>query len=142
MSVERNILTILGLLTLCLIPVFMTVGYAQSAFSYTLSDENGLPSNEVYQIVQDKQGYLWIGCDAGLYRYDGNTFTSYKNALQNGRSISNLVFDAKGFLWCRNFSGQLFRVVDDSLHLIVDDSKSANKFQICFTDQPGYWRYR
>jgi two-component sensor histidine kinase len=140
MSVERNILTILGLLTLCLIPVFMTVGYAQSAFSYTLSDENGLPSNEVYQIVQDNQGYLWIGCDAGLYRYDGNTFTSYKNALQNGRSISNLVFDAKGFLWCRNFSGQLFRVVDDSLHLIVDDSKSANKFQICFTDQPGYWR--
>ena len=76
---------------------------AQHPFHYTLNDENGLPSNEVYQIVQDKKGYLWLGCDAGLYRYDGNTFTSYKNALQNGRSISNLVFDSKGVLWCLNF---------------------------------------
>jgi len=48
----------------------------QTPYSITLNDESGLPSNEVYQIVQDKKGYLWIGCDAGLYRYDGIRFVA------------------------------------------------------------------
>ncbi len=112
----------------------------QTPYSITLNDESGLPSNEVYQIVQDKKGYLWIGCDAGLYRYDGIRFVAYKNPKQNGRSISNLVFDAQGVLWCRNFNGQIYKVSNDSLKLVVDDSKSANKFQICFGDEAGYWR--
>ena len=127
-------------ITLLQLVAFNTYLNAQQPFHYSINDENGLPSNEVYQLVQDKNGYIWLGCDAGLYRYDGIQFKAYKNDLQNGRSISNLVLDVEGYLWCRNFNGQLFRVVNDSLKLIVDDSKSANKFQICYSDEPGFWR--
>ncbi len=112
---------------------------AQHPFYHTITDEEGLPSSEVYQIIQDKKGYMWIGCDAGLYRYNGFEFKAHKNSKQNSRSISNLAFDAEGKLWCRNFSGQLFNIINDSLHLIADYSKDANRYQITFYDKPGFW---
>ena len=33
---------------------------------------SGLPSNEIYSLHQDAKGFLWIGTEAGLVRYDGN----------------------------------------------------------------------
>jgi ligand-binding sensor domain-containing protein len=38
---------------------------AQQPYSYSIIPEKGLPSREVYRIVQDGDGYLWIGCNAG-----------------------------------------------------------------------------
>jgi hypothetical protein len=113
---------------------------AQHPYYYSLNDENGLPSNEVYQIVQDDKGFVWIGCDAGLYRYNGFEFKAYKNSGQNSRSISNLTFDAENNLWCKNFSGQIFRVYNDSLLLVADYSSEANKYQIGFYNKPGFWK--
>jgi len=84
--------------------------FSQEPFAYTLNDENGLPSNEVYRVTQDNEGYIWIGCDAGLFRYDGLNFIPFSNPKQNSRGISGLVFDHENRLWCHNFSGQLFRV--------------------------------
>lgn len=112
----------------------------QSAYFQTLNDENGLPSNEVYRIVQDKKGYIWIGCDAGLYRYNGYSFKSYKHAKQNARSISYLQFDNEDNLWCANFSGQIFVVKNDTLMLVADYSSLAGKYHFCFFDKPGYWK--
>ena len=37
--------------------------------NYTV--KNGLPSNVVYDIEQDQQGYLWFGTQAGAVRFDG-----------------------------------------------------------------------
>jgi anti-sigma regulatory factor (Ser/Thr protein kinase) len=96
--------------------------FAQHPYYYNITDEDGLPSNEVYSIVQDNFGYIWIGCDAGLFRYDGFTFKPYTNSKQNGRSISFLQLDKKGRVWCKNFSGQIYRVAGDSLFIAADFS--------------------
>ncbi len=82
---------------------------AQHPAYYQINDENGLPSNEVYNIVQDNFGYIWIGCDAGLYRYDGFTFKQYTNKRKNGRAISFLQFDEKQRIWCN-----IFKAIDIS----------------------------
>lgn len=37
--------------------------------------KNGLPSNQITAIEQDKIGYLWIGTDQGLVKFDGEKFT-------------------------------------------------------------------
>ena len=34
----------------------------------------GLPASGVHALAQTDDGYLWIGTDSGLYRYDGRTF--------------------------------------------------------------------
>ncbi len=39
--------------------------------------KDGLPSNETYCIYQDRRGYIWIGTDRGLVRYDGYEFITY-----------------------------------------------------------------
>ncbi len=103
----------------------------QSPYYYSLNEENGLPSNEVYQVKQDKRGYIWIACDAGLFRYDGTQFKKYSSRLENARSVSELKFDKLGRLWCQNFSGQIFYVKGDSLQLFLD-------FSTVFRTYPQY----
>lgn len=99
--------------------VYALRSWAQHPFYYTITDDNGLPSNEVYDIEQDSFGYIWIGCDAGLYRYDGFRFARYSNKGQNAVAISALRF-AGSDLYCQNFFGQIFRLVNDSLHIAAD----------------------
>lgn len=113
--------------------------FGQEPYAFNFNDENGLPSNEVYQIIQDKKGYLWIGCDAGIFRYNGFQWKGYYNSRQNARSVSFLQIDKTGTLWCRNFNGQLFRVEGDSLRLVADYSKKSNKFQVALDLEGGYW---
>ena len=95
---------------------------------YKLDDEDGLPSNEVYQVLQDDFGFMWIACDAGLFQYDGFQFKGYTSKNQNSRSVSNLKKDNKGNIWCQNFTGQIFRVKNDSLTLFFDGSKANSSF--------------
>lgn len=124
-----NLFTLAQFLTLSLRLIFISlvcllsfILKAQTPYFYTLGEENGLPSSEVYQVKQDKFGFMWIGCDAGLFRYDGIHFKQYNSSKEKGRSISELRFDNKGNLWCQNFAGQIFKVGKDSLVLFKDFS--------------------
>lgn len=88
---------------------------------------NGLPTNEVYEIKQDSKGFLWIGCDAGLVRYDGNRFKLLSNKKNRGPAISGIREDKTGRIWCVNFSGQVFFTSGDSLQLFEPWEKNYNK---------------
>jgi ligand-binding sensor domain-containing protein len=107
--------------------------HGQHPAYYQLNDEDGLPSNEIYRIIQDSFGFIWIGCDAGLYRYDGFNLKHYTNARQNGRGISFLQVDKQQRIWCKNFFGQIYRVEGDSLKIIWEhktSNPSAPQFSI------------
>jgi len=107
---------------------------AQHPFYYTVNDDNGLPSNEVYDLEQDEFGYMWIGCDAGLFRYDGFRFVQYKNAGQNSVAISGLRFSGHNKLYCQNFFGQIFFAQGDSLHLFADVKEQVRSHPEFTTD--------
>ena len=64
--------------------------YAQKPIFKHYTTENGLPHDITYQIIQDKQGYVWIGTDDGLAKFNGINFRnySYDDGLQ-----SNYVID-------------------------------------------------
>ncbi len=65
---------------------------------------NGLSNNRVYSILQDKQGFLWFGTLDGLNRFDGYSFSIYRNipldslSLQSNRIIS-MFEDSSGNIW-------------------------------------------
>ena len=66
--------------------------------------EHGFPRGPVYSIEQTKSGYLWIGTDKGLIRFDGLTFHTIDSAKPEQPSLSyilGLVADAEGGLWLR-----------------------------------------
>jgi Two component regulator propeller len=51
---------------------------SQPASSYLRKNftiEDGLPANEVHAILQTQNGFLWVGTEAGLARFDGRRFT-------------------------------------------------------------------
>jgi signal transduction histidine kinase/ligand-binding sensor domain-containing protein len=77
-------------------------------YSVTLwTQEQGLPQDTVDAIAQTTDGYLWLGTDEGLARFDGYEFTIFnrdKGQLPSN-SIVALATDAKGTLWIGTPSG-------------------------------------
>lgn len=74
--------------------------------------ENGLSSNSVYAILQDKAGFLWFGTDNGLNRYDGYNFKIFRNDPDDSTSISSdniwsLLLDRSGNIWIGTKEGVL-----------------------------------
>lgn len=59
-----------------------------------LTRENGLPSNRVRCILQDYQGYVWIGTDNGLVRFDGRYTTVFRPDRNDTSSVIDLCIDA------------------------------------------------
>jgi signal transduction histidine kinase/ligand-binding sensor domain-containing protein len=69
---------------------------------------------EIGDIVQDRQGFLWIGTKAGLFRYDGYNLAPYLHDPQNPRSLARndvfrLLLDRAGRLWVGLDGGGLDR---------------------------------
>ena len=56
-----------------------------------INTSNGLTNNSVRRVFQDSKGYLWIGTQDGLNKYDGYKFTNYRYDPQDTTSISNNV---------------------------------------------------
>ena len=66
--------------------------------NYTMSD--GLPSDNIITLYQDKKGRMWIGTEEGLSMYDGSTFTNY--TIDDGlvsNEIYAVVEDKDGKIW-------------------------------------------
>lgn len=79
-----------------------------------LSISDGLSQSSVYDIVQDRHGFLWFATEDGLNRYDGVGFRVYKHNPKDPSSISeshilSLYVDPEGILWVGTFGGGLNR---------------------------------
>ena len=55
-----------------------TNNFYRSDMQYIITQENGFANNTLLEIHQDKKGFLWIGTDIGLSRYDGINFHNYR----------------------------------------------------------------
>jgi ligand-binding sensor domain-containing protein/serine phosphatase RsbU (regulator of sigma subunit) len=72
--------------------------------------ENGLSQNSVYCFEQDAYGFMWIGTQDGVNRFDGYSFVIYKpvdddSASVSGTSVRSIVSDSKGNLWLATRTG-------------------------------------
>jgi AraC-like DNA-binding protein/streptogramin lyase len=66
------------------------------------TNDNGLPMNTVMAIAQTPDGYLWVGTEAGLARFDGvkfDVFSSENVPAFSSNLIISLLVDCKGTLW-------------------------------------------
>src|SRR5688572_17587291 len=54
-----------------------------------LSVEQGLAQESVLAIVQDRDGFMWFGSQAGLSRFDGYSVVVYRHEVDNPKSLVN-----------------------------------------------------
>ena len=79
---------------------FALIANAQTVNTHNLNIESGLSSNYIRTIYKDSQGFVWIGTDTGLDRFDGSQITSYakrfktplKGAVQSLLELRNNLF--------------------------------------------------
>ena len=72
--------------------------------------DSGLPQNTVHSILQTRDGYLWLGTDGGLVRFDGIDFVTFdaENTPQfKSDTIYDLLEDGSGSLWISTAAGLL-----------------------------------
>lgn len=96
--------------------VFIGLNLQAQSPNFTLINTNsGLPSDNVYQIFQDKVGFMWLATDEGLFRFDGIQYVSYHKTEQSALAGSNIQQDATGRIWYQNFDGFCYYNKGDSL---------------------------
>jgi ligand-binding sensor domain-containing protein/signal transduction histidine kinase len=72
--------------------------------------DSGLPQNTVHSILQTRDGYLWLGTDGGLVRFDGIDFVTFdtENTPQfKSDTVYDLLQDGSGTLWISTAAGLL-----------------------------------
>ncbi|NML19969.1 hypothetical protein HHL16_03740 [Pseudoflavitalea sp. G-6-1-2] len=91
--------------------------------------KDGLASNHVYSILQDRKGFMWFGTAHGLQRYDGRKTVMYRSPAGNARyvpgsNINQLLEDTSGLFWIRPdgevglFNPETFRYQKVAIHTL------------------------
>ncbi len=81
-------------------PTASSGGVSVNKYNYTVAE--GLPSNQIYAIGQDKSGFIWFGTSNGLSRFDGQCFRNYRKNDGSGlsnNSILHLLVDRDERIW-------------------------------------------
>ena len=77
---------------------FQAIGQLYNFANYSL--EQGLPQSSVYSIFQDTRGYLWVGTESGVARFNGLQFTVFdrSNGLP-GNIVRSIIEGPDGNIW-------------------------------------------
>src|ERR1019366_234058 len=83
---------------------------AQSYYFRNYQVSNGVSSNTITCITQDRKGFMWFGTRNGLNRFDGSSFKIFRNNTNNSQSLGSnsilsLFEDKRQQLWVGTYKG-------------------------------------
>lgn len=107
-------ITLLFLSLICLHSSY-TSGQEISFIHYN-TDNSPLPHDVCYVLMQDRQGYLWMGTDNGLVRFDGRDMKVYQREFQTPFPIAVAGYDST--LMISTWKGGVYKFSDDSVTLL------------------------
>ena len=136
--------------------LFFLIGFYSLAFAQTdkimfnhISLEQGLSQTTVFCIYPGSRGFIWIGTESGLNRYDGFDFKVYTHYPFDNQSLSNntilsIYEDQDGSLWIGTNEGGL-NIYDRNTDKFTqyhhdpkdENSLSGSKVFACFRDKNG-----
>jgi signal transduction histidine kinase/ligand-binding sensor domain-containing protein/CheY-like chemotaxis protein len=110
MSSQNNFQISCTKIIICILFLCNAAVYSQHLEFQHYSTKQGLSQSNVWDILQDRYGFLWIATEDGLNVYDGYTFTVYRHNPLDSTSISNsnincLTQDSSGNLWIGSRNG-------------------------------------
>lgn len=117
----NKLVATLALLTMLALAAVHAASLPPAPRFQALGVADGLPSSVVYQLAQDPAGFLWIGTEDGLARYDGVDMQVYRHSRDDPQSLSAnqvtaLLVDRDGNLWAGGEASGLNRMLAGSGH--------------------------
>jgi ligand-binding sensor domain-containing protein len=109
----------------CLLTILLPIYLFSQEYSYTHYDiTEGLAGSTVYCITQDRDGFIWVGTETGVSRFDGTHFRNF-TAIDGlpDVEILDMFGDSRGRVWmaplrksiCYYYKGKIFNQENDAL---------------------------
>ena len=114
MKIRKNIPLLIWVIFL-LFPLFSSGQGVPAMINYTVDE--GLPSSETHDVIQDSKGYIWIATDRGVSRYNGYEFENFttKDGLSDN-TVFEIREDTKGRIWFLTLSLKLCYFENETFH--------------------------
>ena len=113
--------------------VFTSLVYTQQPVSIHLTEKDGLPDNEFYDILEDDNGLIWLAADKGLFSYNGSEYVSYTHPKQVGLSVFSLTKDKDNKIWYTNLANQVFYIENGEVHLFLNIKEYFKGYLVLLT---------
>ena len=121
----------------CILIYSLILNAQQPSFrQYTVRD--GLPSNSVYDLLQDQKGYLWFATDVGVSRFDGKNFVNFTESdglHENG--IFEIEEDSKGRVWLWGLKPQISYYKDGKITQLPAFKDIVRRISYVIEDNKG-----
>lgn len=113
---------------------------AQEPIRYTT--KQGLPSNHIYDIQEDADGFMWFATNRGLVKFDGETFKTF--TIQDGLPNNDtwlLELDNQGKLWYFSKSSYQGYILNDSIYKLQTEDKIVISPRFMYKTKDSLWFY-
>ncbi len=103
----------IGIYLVCCLQISLLAQQLTDRYIYRYYNSNqGLSNNSIFSILQDYKGYIWVATQDGLNRFDGKSFKTYRNNVNDKNSLSNnyiicIFEDRDSTLWIGTRGGGL-----------------------------------
>lgn len=115
------------------VPQQLMPGEAPSLRFENIGLEDGLSQGTVYDIMQDKEGYIWLTTQDGLHRYDGYEFKVFTSIPFDSTSLSSsfvrsISEGSNGYLWVTTERGldRMDKTTGKAKHYAYDPADSTS----------------
>lgn len=118
-----------------LIILIWSFSYAQQYTNYTT--KNGLPSNHIYTILQDSEGFVWFLTDKGMVKFNGKNFKNFttKQGMPNN-DIWEARVTADDKVWFLSKATNIGYIKNNSVYSFPSETE-GEIFNPIFTSQVG-----
>jgi diguanylate cyclase (GGDEF)-like protein len=131
---KPSIILIIGILIALLIAPLGLNGVKYPIINYQNSD--GLPQNNINTLIQDRMGYIFIGTQSGIGKFDGNRFEviTKKDGLPNNY-INHFEMDAEGGIWIATQEGLAKIDARQNYRIVIDSSMPSGRIRFLEYDR-------
>lgn len=86
----------------------LSLVYGQNPYSVKYGIDEGLPTSNIYSVMEDSSGFLWFGTDVGVLKYDGYEFVHYStdDGLADNE-VFQIYEDSDNRIWFLTLNGRL-----------------------------------
>ncbi len=134
----RRIILLISIIFL--MPAFFSVSSAMQRTG-RLYDDRMIVAGEYTGFCRDKEGYMWIGTNKGLLRFDGNSYDIYRHEESDTGSLSDsrilgVLCDTKGRVWVATANGlNLYQPSEDNFKVVPLAAKEFYGYIIGLAEQ-------